>query len=137
MASSATLTTTHLPHLRSLLREWESQQPTPKGFTTPVTEKYGNSDVYKQDLGGNLKDVVVAFRTRPPLENEADEKFTSVGESGSEEGRGRGREKVDFCSGISVPSAEPGVFVAHVPGMKVRLSHPFRPLLIPIPYDTI
>jgi hypothetical protein len=34
---------------------------------------------------------------------------------------------VEFCAGITALSADPGVFVAHVPGMKVlhsfRLSH--------------
>ena len=31
-------------------------------------------------------------------------------------------EKVEFCAGITVTDAEPGTFVAHVPGYKVRFS---------------
>ncbi|KAK0462516.1 P-loop containing nucleoside triphosphate hydrolase protein [Desarmillaria tabescens] len=72
MATSATLTTTQLPRFRRLLEEWAAKQPPATGFTPRAS-----------------KDVVVAFRTRPPLPGEATSK-----------------------------AAEPGVFVAHVPGMK-------------------
>ncbi len=59
------------------------------------------------------KDVVVAFRTHPPLPGEAVGKFQSTPANGKND------MPVEVCIGISVKSAEPGVFVAHVPGMKV------------------
>lgn len=118
MASSATLTTTHLPQLRSILQEWQEQQPSSKGFTTPIRDATGEEgENYCHDSG---KDIIVAFRTRPSLENEADEKFTVVSEGPESKAD---RKRVEFCSGISVTNAEPGVFVAHVPGMKVRKFH--------------
>ena len=127
MASSAALTTTHLPCLRSLLKDWEQKQPPPKGFLTPV---HNLEDLSKDalDLLDNRdtesKDMVVAFRTRPPLQNEAADKFKGNPDEGISESEAAAAEateefKVDFCPGISVPSAEPGVFVLHVPGMKV------------------
>ncbi|KAJ7587026.1 P-loop containing nucleoside triphosphate hydrolase protein [Mycena floridula] len=95
MASSATLTTTHLPQLRSILKEWQAEQAPSIGFRPMVAPEIA-------------KDVVVAFRTRPSLPNEAAEKFRAEDNS----------DDVEFCAGITVTSAEPGIFVAHVPGMK-------------------
>jgi kinesin family protein 2/24 len=63
---------------------------------------------------GVSKDVIVAFRTRPSLPNEAGEKF-----HGDPDAEDASEAPVEFCSGISVISAEPGVCVAHVPGWKV------------------
>lgn len=121
MASSAALTTTHLPRIRDLLKEWERKQPPTKGFATPT-------DTKDRDNGQrtSAKDVIVAFRTRPPLENEAADKFKGslvkdhqpTG-SMTEEIEGSNEINVDFCPGISIPSVEPGIFIAHVPGMKV------------------
>jgi kinesin family member 2/24 len=133
MASSAALTTTHLPRLRTLLQEWEQKQPALKGFVTPI--KNGSEDLNDSadglqiTLGDNgskqSKDVIVAFRTRPPLENEAANKFKGNPDQDAESGAG-GAETVkelgiEFCAGISLPNSEAGVFVAHVPGMKVSL----------------
>jgi kinesin family protein 2/24 len=133
--SSAALTTNHLPHLRALLSKWESKQSTPKGFATPLP-KASNPAAAEGHSDG--KDVFVAFRTRPPLEHEAEDKFgpaaplddivrkteSEGGSTNLTEQTGESAEdgpvKVEFCTGISVTSAEPGEFVAHVPGMKVR-----------------
>ncbi|KII93427.1 hypothetical protein PLICRDRAFT_100491 [Plicaturopsis crispa FD-325 SS-3] len=103
MASSATLTTDHLPRLRALLQEWQDKQPAPTGF----------ADTTDDHARERAKDVIVAFRTRPPLVHEAQQKFKGNTSEESESG-----ERVDFCAGISLQSADPGVFVAHVPGMK-------------------
>lgn len=69
------------------------------------------------------KDIVVAFRTRPPLPNEAQEKFhaSESKEEDTPEGQTTAElSKVEFCSGVTAASAEPGTFVCHVPGFKVR-----------------
>jgi kinesin family protein 2/24 len=133
--SSAALTTNHLPHLRALLSKWESKQSTPKGFATPLPKTSISAAAEGHPDG---KDVLVAFRTRPPLEHEAEDKFgpaaplndnatksTNEGDDvnlTAQDGQSAedGPAKVEFCMGISVTSAEPGEFVAHVPGMKVR-----------------
>ena len=66
---------------------------------------------------------------RPPLEGEAKEKFIAdpnflvkkaKSSKPSENVKVEGNDK-EFCPGISVRSAEPGVMVAQVPGMKARL----------------
>ena len=166
MASSAALTTTHLPILRSELDEWRAQQEKKKkssldgsntstGSTTPtfatplsdITNRFPASCAATERE--KLKDVVVAFRTRPPLEDEAAAKFHGYegrdeaaghdkGRDGEKDGKGDEEnvkaavkdaqneggheEKVEFCAGITVTDAEPGTFVAHVPGYKVRFS---------------
>ncbi|KAH7101556.1 P-loop containing nucleoside triphosphate hydrolase protein [Auriculariales sp. MPI-PUGE-AT-0066] len=108
MASSAALTMIHLPRLRVILDEWRAAQPPANGFATSL-----------QDVKGkDLKDVIVAFRTRPPLPNEAAEKFQAEG--GAEEEAA----PIEFCSGITITSAEPGVFVTHTPGMNVSMEGP-------------
>ncbi|KAK7022292.1 kinesin-like protein [Favolaschia claudopus] len=113
MATSATLTTTHLSTFRNILDEWHQNRlkttPT-KGFLVPFEELQQSS---KKDA---LKDVIVAFRTRPPLPNEAAEKFHA--EPDAQDAAETVAAPVEFCSGITVTSAEPGVFFAHVPGMK-------------------
>ncbi|KAJ7233913.1 P-loop containing nucleoside triphosphate hydrolase protein [Mycena rebaudengoi] len=108
MASSATLTTTHLPRIRALLDEWSAKRPAPKGFSVPLVDIQQSSP-----SRGVSKEVIVAFRTRPSLPNEAGEKF-----HGDPDAEDASEAPVEFCSGISVTSAEPGVFVAHVPGWK-------------------
>ncbi|KAI0347911.1 P-loop containing nucleoside triphosphate hydrolase protein [Trametopsis cervina] len=106
MASSASLTTTHLPHLREELEKWRKEQPPCTPFTTPL------EDIQAQDFTGQRgKDVNVAFRTRPPLPQEAENKFSAAATEDD-------AEETTFCSGVTVASAEPGIFVAHVPGMK-------------------
>ncbi|KAJ7354537.1 P-loop containing nucleoside triphosphate hydrolase protein [Mycena albidolilacea] len=117
MATSATLTTTYLSTFRTILDEWNQNRlkisPT-KGFRVPLVE-------LKQSPPSKdaLKDVIVAFRTRPSLPNEAADKFHADPDAKDapvdEDGQ---LPAVEFCSGITVTSAEPGVFVAHVPGMK-------------------
>lgn len=93
----------------------------PTSFVLP------NTSTPDTGVGRESKDVIVAFRTRPPLDGEAEAKFEAdpnmvvkgtkdTQEASSTEGE---QVKVDFCPGISVRSAEPGVMVAHVPGMKV------------------
>ncbi|KAJ7502496.1 P-loop containing nucleoside triphosphate hydrolase protein [Mycena galericulata] len=114
MASSATLTTTHLPILRTILDEWNQERPATKGFSVPLAELQHSSP--SKDAS---KDVIVAFRTRPPLPNEAADKFHADPDAEDTPLDAEGQiAAVEFCAGITVTSAEPGVFVAHVPGMK-------------------
>ena len=114
------LTTTHLPQLRKVLEKWEKSQPPPKDFSLPLAE-VSNTTHAKE----NAKDMVVAFRTRPPLPDEAASKFKGNDEdadkptSDDTPSAPELAPEVEFCAGITVASAEPGVFVAHVPGMKV------------------
>jgi hypothetical protein len=115
MASSATLTTTHLPTLRNILDEWNHKRPAPKGFLVPLAELTKSPP--SKDAS---KDVIVAFRTRPPLPNEAADKFHADPDAEDTPLDDAGQlAPVEFCAGITVASAEPGVFFAHVPGMKV------------------
>lgn len=123
MASSAALTTTHLPRLRQELEEWRAKQPPSQPFSKPLEsiETRLDEDKYNKEHG---KDVIVAFRTRPPLEHEAEQKFNANIDDSKQEhpdDNAVQKEELEFCSGISVGNADPGVFVAHVPGMKVRL----------------
>ncbi|KAH9949281.1 P-loop containing nucleoside triphosphate hydrolase protein [Amylocystis lapponica] len=118
MASSAALTTTHLPQLRAELDGWRQKQESPNpGFTTSI------SDIaLVRESETHSKDVVVAFRTRPPLENEID-RFQSPATASSDkptdsQGEQADVSKVEFCAGITVTASEPGEFVAHVPGLK-------------------
>lgn len=97
---------------RALLTQWESTQPSARGFESSVDTASRRED----------KDVIVAFRTRPPLERELtrfeDERPPSPDADASVS------EPVtidNFKPGIAVTSAEPGVMVAHVPGMKVHI----------------
>ncbi|KAJ7467033.1 P-loop containing nucleoside triphosphate hydrolase protein [Mycena latifolia] len=114
MASSATLTTTHLPALRTILDEWNQKRPAAKGFPVPLAELQQSPP--SEDAS---KDVVVAFRTRPPLPNEAADKFHADPDAKDAVVDEAGKvAPVEFCAGITVTNAEPGVFVAHVPGMK-------------------
>lgn len=121
--SSATLTTTHLPQLRATLDEWHEKQPAPKPFTSPMQDfasRLSDDNAVGVKQG---KDIVVAFRTRPPLPNEAEEKFhaSESKEEATSEGQTTAElSKVEFCSGVTAVSAEPGTFVCHVPGFKVR-----------------
>ncbi|KAG7439615.1 uncharacterized protein BT62DRAFT_1013762 [Guyanagaster necrorhizus] len=62
-------------------------------------------------ISPNHRDIV-AFRTRPPLLGEAAGKFKLIPMDGEDD------VPVEACIGVTVESAEPGVFVAHVPGMK-------------------
>ena len=129
MASSAALTTTHLPTLRTLLEEWRAEQPDPTGFASPSVDI---STQLAQEKSAPGKDIVVAFRTRPPLPDEAEQKFhvanavdQDVSAADPQEGKDEDAtepERVEFCPGVTVKSAEPGTFVAHVPGWKVGLS---------------
>lgn len=134
MASSASLTTTHLPVFRGLLTEWEASQPAMTGFVTASDAQFPAE---------SLKDVFVAFRTRPPLPSEAADKFHAIAVEDlavtqsstvnppSSTARVPELDKnlasLDlsdadvFCPGISVSSAEPGVFVVHTPGLKVAI----------------
>lgn len=122
MASSAALTTTHLPALRTALDEWRQQQPLAATFTIPtedITTKLSKGST------GVQKDVIVGFRTRPPLEHEAEDKFKAYDgkEDTPQEGESSEQDPAKFCPGITVSKAEPGEFVAHVPGLKVYLCH--------------
>ncbi|CAK5281145.1 unnamed protein product [Mycena citricolor] len=123
--ASATFTTTLLPRFRALVEEWTAKHPSSAGFTVPL------SDLRSTTSATANKDVVVAFRTRPPLPNEAAEQFQAAAEGHSYEANSEERQRrageevaktqlepVEFCAGITVTSAEPGVFTAHVPGMK-------------------
>ncbi|EIN08038.1 P-loop containing nucleoside triphosphate hydrolase protein [Punctularia strigosozonata HHB-11173 SS5] len=114
--SSAVLTTTQLPRLRQLLVDWEKKQPPLKPFSTSLEDIKARSErtaVFGDALDDGSKDVIVAFRTRPPLENEAATQFVTANEDAGSDPR-----DVEFCPGITVASEEPGVFVAHTPSMK-------------------
>ncbi|KAI0684847.1 P-loop containing nucleoside triphosphate hydrolase protein [Cytidiella melzeri] len=122
MSSSATLTTAHLPRLQAELAKWREGQPRTLTFATPsedITSRLGTKTGERRG-----KDVIVAFRTRPPLDHEAEQKFgvshpdPEVATDYTAPGDVEGQPKFEFCSGIEAASAEPGVFVAHVPGMK-------------------
>ncbi len=106
MAASATEVTTHLSTFRGLLKEWSDAQPPMKGFASPLGQEQAQ------------KNIVVAFRTRPPLDGEAETKFHALEDQQDEDEK----EKHDSqpCLGVTPMSAEPGVFVAHVPCKKVR-----------------
>ncbi|KAI0686703.1 P-loop containing nucleoside triphosphate hydrolase protein [Cytidiella melzeri] len=118
MASSAALTTTHLPRLREELEQWRMKQPLTAPFSSSLHDISCRTDVINP-VEGQEKDVIVAFRTRPPLEHEAEEKFnTTVPSSVPFTHAIEAASKVDFCPGITLTSNEPGIFVAHVPGMK-------------------
>src|ERR1700761_1347018 len=124
MSLSAQQTTAKLSFFHKLVAEWETKNANTSGFAE-------EGDVVGGERDG--KDVVVAFRTRPPLDQEFErferEKAEVEVPSGSEEGAtaGGGQSKEEgslkdtYRSGISVVSAQPGVMVAHVPGMKVCL----------------
>jgi kinesin family member 2/24 len=125
--SSAALTTVQLPRLRALLADWEKKQAPAKPFSTSqqdIQARFNEtlvSGVAASD-DAESKDVIVAFRTRPPLENEAATKFgvAAEGDNSSTENADNGSSgMVEFCAGITLASAEPGVFVAHTPSMKV------------------
>ncbi|KAJ7433736.1 P-loop containing nucleoside triphosphate hydrolase protein [Mycena latifolia] len=95
----------HLPHLRALLGKWNESRPASEGFSSEVPPAEDAS-----------KEVIVAFRTRAPLPNEA-AKFHADPDAKDAPGNA---ESAQFCAGITAISADPGVFVAHVPGMKAR-----------------
>lgn len=135
--ASALVTTSNLARFRSLIEGWEAKQPPVKEFSTPLDAILSSSspdafntpeDANNASLitGRDSKEVLVAFRTRPPLPGEAEEKFKAM-EEFVYRGGGRKVEKEDlevaFCPGLTVRSADPGVVVAHVPYMKV--SEPF------------
>lgn len=141
MASSAALTTTHLPRLRAQLEEWQQKQRAPTPFKTLLSDITARA---LQDSGGvRGKDVTVAFRTRPPLPDEAEEKFQAYESKDeptaappdvqSQEGEGVPATepvKVEFCAGVTVTDAEPGTFVAHVPGYKASIFASFSEIMI-------
>ena len=103
MASSAALTTTHLPRLRAQLDEWRQKQRAASPFVTSLTDITARFPQGSSDVRG--KDVIVAFRTRPPLENEAEDKFKAYDTedakpaptpSAEGEGEGQGNESAKF-----------------------------------------
>ncbi|KAJ7932096.1 hypothetical protein B0H13DRAFT_2307948 [Mycena leptocephala] len=77
MASSATLTTAHLPQLHIILDKWNQTRTPSTGFSDIPTENVS-------------KEVIVAFRMRPPLPNE---KFQSQDSPAA--------ESIEFCAGIT------------------------------------
>lgn len=142
--ASALLTTSNLPRFRKMIVDWEAKQTPPTGFSTPLSSLGLSSLESAADIaqgsdsgmvqGRESKEVLVAFRTRPPLPGEAEEKFQSLesmvykgaplGEVAAAKRKQRDEEeaelaKIKFCPGLTVRSAEPGVVIAHVPAMKV------------------
>ncbi|KAI0343458.1 P-loop containing nucleoside triphosphate hydrolase protein [Trametopsis cervina] len=115
MASSVSLTTTHLPRLRQELEQWRKKQSASLTFTTPLQDISAHL-AKKRVKDEQEKDVIVAFRTRPPLDNETEKFIPTMATVGAEDTQEP--HNVEFCPGITLASAEPGVFVAHVPGMK-------------------
>ncbi|KAJ7289191.1 P-loop containing nucleoside triphosphate hydrolase protein [Mycena rebaudengoi] len=114
MASSAALTTANLPLFRSIIEEWNGKRPPSTTFASSLETLLQPGTPRAKSAS---KDVIVAFRTRPPLPGEADKNFHAESDP-SADGVGSEAIGVEFCPGITVTSAEPGVFVAHVPGMK-------------------
>ncbi|KZT03926.1 P-loop containing nucleoside triphosphate hydrolase protein [Laetiporus sulphureus 93-53] len=129
-ASIAALKASSLPDLQAKVVGWRQKQQPDPGFKTSLT------DISNQLTSGNVldevegKDVYVAFRTRPPLENEFQANFATL-ESEDEENAedptrwsDKGSEShapekfTIFCPGVTLTSSEPGEFVAHVPGWK-------------------
>jgi kinesin family member 2/24 len=112
MASSATHTTANLSFYRNLISQWEAN--------VPKASQVHESNFPSTGSMRDGKEVIVAFRTRPPLEGEADSKFGIKHDLSTEEKP----EHVEFCPGVGVQSSEPGVMVAHwhVPGQKVRVN---------------
>lgn len=123
--SSAALTTQNLPQFREILEKWGAKQKPELEFTSTLPDPNDPERLIgkKQSVDAvEGKDVVVVLRTRPPLENEAADKFGPALEAAGPEDQAETTEEngpVEFCRGISVVRAEPGTFVAHVPGMKV------------------
>ncbi|KAJ7483319.1 P-loop containing nucleoside triphosphate hydrolase protein [Mycena latifolia] len=99
MVSSAILTTTYLLTLRIFFEDWDQKRPVAKGF--PMTLGELHQTLPSRDAS---KDVILAFRTRPPLLNETAEKIHAYPDATDGEAQ--------------AALAEPGIFVTHVPGMK-------------------
>ncbi|EED85294.1 predicted protein [Postia placenta Mad-698-R] len=126
MASSSSLSTTHLPRLRDELAQWRAEQPTDSGFKSSLEDISNKLTNLNSLTVAPNKDIFVAFRTRPPVDEEANKKFAlpqSAEESNSDttNASNSGNATVQgsaFCYGITATSAEPGKMVAHVPGMK-------------------
>ncbi|KAI0087128.1 P-loop containing nucleoside triphosphate hydrolase protein [Irpex rosettiformis] len=105
MASSAALTTTHLPRLRKELEQWRAKQSPALSCSSPLQDIYARLDA-KDSIEEQGKDKRKKFQASASASVEDDpEKLDQ-------------RQKIKFCPGISLASGEPGVFVAHVPGMK-------------------
>lgn len=126
MSISAASITARLAYFQSLVSKWESRQPAPLPFPSSADTLKGGSE-------REGKDVVVALRTRPSLDSEAkrfqpdDAETAAIQPSGED---GVASPSSSFCTGITVRSAEPGVMVAHVPGMKVICDETRPPLLL-------
>jgi kinesin family member 2/24 len=106
MASSTSWTSSeNLPQFLSLVSEWRAGQSLVQDFAG-----VGDDAEFEQ------KDVFVAFRTRPPLPNEEKTAFSVSSDVSVPEPAG---SQSEFCPGISVASAFPGEFYAHVPSLKV------------------
>ncbi|KDQ13304.1 hypothetical protein BOTBODRAFT_160588 [Botryobasidium botryosum FD-172 SS1] len=136
MASSAAHTTANLPLFRRLVSEWEAASQASQPTSQSGKIEPSRDDSFARRSG---KDILVAFRTRPPLPEEARCKFTAdeniyansrmneevgpqaTGAVAAEGGTSEAPEPdldAEFCPGISVPPGVDGKMVAHVPGMK-------------------
>lgn len=128
MSLSAQKATTNISFFYNLVAEWESSNSVTASsqlFTRPPPAPGGEREG---------KDVIVAFRTRPPLDREFarfDKEKAEVGVQAEVDDGKEAAPQVDekllkeaYKPGISVISAEPGVMVAHVPGMKVSSPPP-------------
>ncbi|KAH7105093.1 P-loop containing nucleoside triphosphate hydrolase protein [Auriculariales sp. MPI-PUGE-AT-0066] len=104
MALSVQRTTSAIPALRLLLDEWDVDQAKLEvsNGTGPDTSLALLKD----------KDVVVAFRTRPPL---ADETRMFEGEVEDPE---QPSKQAEFLRGVTVRTFQPVSFVAHVPSVS-------------------
>jgi hypothetical protein len=108
--ASTNWTSLNLPQFLSLVSEWRAVQPLAQDF---AELEVGDGAELEQT------DVFVAFRTRPPLPNEEKAAFTVPSDVNVTESAGSIQS--EFCPGISVASAFPGEFYAHVPSLKVCL----------------
>jgi kinesin family member 2/24 len=128
MSLSAQKATTNISFFYNLVSEWESSNSVTSSselFPRPPPTAGGEREG---------KDVIVAFRTRPPLDREFARFDQEKAAVEVQDGKDDGEEKKElpqvdekllkesYRPGISTVSAEPGVMVAHVPGMKVSFS---------------
>ncbi|EJD50162.1 P-loop containing nucleoside triphosphate hydrolase protein [Auricularia subglabra TFB-10046 SS5] len=101
MALSVRQTSAALPILRGLLAEWKQERV---------------SDTDLDDFGPiEDKDVIVAFRTRPPLEGETAVFDPSQVADEQDEDSTPEAPTAEFLAGVTVTSARPGVMYTHVP----------------------
>lgn len=111
MSLSATAINTNLERFREAIQAWEAdklQTQVPAGDAGATAG---------QEQSAEWQDVVVAFRTRPTLPDEAAKFTDGTVATGTDKDASKTEDDV-FCRAISVQPSPPS-FVTHVPSMKV------------------